>query len=189
MMLVECLEQKKMSMYRLAQSSGIPYATVHDICSGKTKLEKCSAETVYRLARALGTTMEELLSPCFMTRNSFELFKSSICHRVKEMGDIDFLIDTLKKDEIRTYFERKWYAESFYLLAMLDYISRVNKIPLCNRYDDLRRCHLQQPVYPASILAQCVASKSDEAKKQAEKQAIPEFMRFNIVEREVRDVV
>ena len=36
MMLVECLEQKKMSMYRLAQSSGIPYATVHDICSGKT---------------------------------------------------------------------------------------------------------------------------------------------------------
>ena len=78
MMLVECLEQKKMSMYRLAQSSGIPYATVHDICSGKTKLEKCSAETVYRLARALGTTMEELLSPCLMTRNSFELFKSSI---------------------------------------------------------------------------------------------------------------
>ena len=82
MMLVECLEQKKMSMYRLAQSSGIPYATVHDICSGKTKLEKCSAETVYRMARALGTTMEELLSPCLMTRNSFELFKSSICHRV-----------------------------------------------------------------------------------------------------------
>ena len=38
MMLVECLEQKKMSMYRLAQSSGIPYATVHDICSGKTHM-------------------------------------------------------------------------------------------------------------------------------------------------------
>lgn len=33
-------------------------------------------------------------------RISFELFKSNVCHRVKEPGDLDFLIQTLKADTI-----------------------------------------------------------------------------------------
>ena len=28
-------------------------------------------------------------------RCNFELFKSNVCHRLKESGDIDFLIETL----------------------------------------------------------------------------------------------
>ena len=34
--------------------------SLNDICSGKTRLEKCSAETVYKLAKALGVSMELL---------------------------------------------------------------------------------------------------------------------------------
>ena len=49
-----------MTKYRLAIEAGIPHATLNDICSGKTKLEKCSAETVYKLAKALGVSMETL---------------------------------------------------------------------------------------------------------------------------------
>ena len=49
-----------MTKYRLAVEAGIPHATVSEICSGKTKLEKCSAETVYKLAKALGVSMEFL---------------------------------------------------------------------------------------------------------------------------------
>lgn len=37
-------------------------------------------------------------------RCSFELFKSNVCHRLKEQGDIDFLIETLKEDMIRQYY-------------------------------------------------------------------------------------
>ena len=33
-------------------------------------------------------------------RCNFELFKSNVCHRLKESGDIDFLIETLEKDMI-----------------------------------------------------------------------------------------
>ena len=29
-------------------------------------------------------------------RCNFELFKSNVCHRLKESGDIDFLIETLE---------------------------------------------------------------------------------------------
>lgn len=62
-------------------------------------------------------------------RCSFELFKSNVCHWLKEEGDIDFLIQVLESDLIRKYYNRKWYLESFYLLGMLDYISRINDVP------------------------------------------------------------
>lgn len=189
MTIQDALRQKNMSIYRLAKTSKIPYATVNDICNGKAKLEKCSAETIYRLAHALNVSMEELLAPCFIKRSSFENFKSTVCHRVKELGDINFIIDTLESQDIRTYYDRKWYPESLYLLAMLDYLSRENDVPLCDDYDDLRRCKLEKPVYPASVRALSAAAQNDAAIKEAAKTAIPEFMRFNIVENEVRNVI
>ena len=85
-------------------------------------------------------------------RCSFELFKSNVCHRLKEQGDIDFLIETLKEDMIRQYYDKKWYPESFYLLAMVDYISRENNVPICNDYDDLRQQKMQKMIYPVGIL-------------------------------------
>ena len=189
MTIQDILQEKNMSIYRLAKTSQIPYATVNDICNGKTRLEKCSAETVYRLAHALNVSMEELLAPCFIKRSSFENFKSAVCHRVRELGDINFIIDTLESQDIRTYYNRKWYPESLYLLAMLDYLSRENDVPICDDYDDLRRCRLEKPIYPAGILALSAAAQNDAAIKEAAKTAIPEFMRFNIVENEVRNVI
>lgn len=186
MTIQSALKQRNMSIYRLAKMSEIPYATVNDICNGKAQLEKCSAETIYRLAHALDVSMEDLLAPCFLKRSSFENFKSTICHRLKELGDISFIADTLESGEIRTYYDRKWYPESLYLLAMLDYISRQNDIPLCDEYDDLRRCRLEKPIYPVSIRAISVASKSDAAMQRAAATAIPEFKRFNIIEYEIR---
>ena len=189
MTIQDVLKQKNMSIYRLAKASEVPYATVNDICNGKAQLEKCSAETVYRLARALNVSMEELLAPFFVKRISFENFKSSVCHRVKELGDINFIMDTLENQEIRTYYERKWYPESLYLLAMLDYISRENDIPLCDDYDDLRRCRLEKPIYPAGLRAVSAAAKDDAVLREAAMTAIPEFRRFNIIESEARNVV
>ena len=189
MTLNELLERNHLTKYRLSKMSGVPYTTIGDICSGKTDLKKCSAETVYRIAKVLDVSMEELLADSLAERASFELFKSAVCHRVKEMGDVEFIIDTLESRAIRTYYERKWYPESLYLLDMLDYISRINDVPLCDEYDDLRRHKLEKPIYPASVLAVCAAAGSDLAKKTSIQNAIPEFMRFNIVECEVRDAV
>ncbi len=183
------MEQKKLTKYRLSMLSTVPYTTLSDICSGKAELKKCSAETVYRLAKALDVTMEDLLSDDMTERADFELFKSEICHRVKALGDVGFIVDTLEKRNIRSYYERKWYPESLYLLAMLDYISRENDVPLCSDYNDLRQCRLAKPIYPSSVLAMCAAAGSDTAKKNSLAAAIPEFKRFNIVECEVRNVV
>ena len=60
MIIEELLDKCNMTKYRLAVQSGIPHATLSDICSGKTRLEKCSAETVYKLAKVLNVSMELL---------------------------------------------------------------------------------------------------------------------------------
>lgn len=75
------------------------------------------------------------------------------------------------------------------MFAMLDYISRENNVPLDSEYDDLRRCRLEKPIYPASLRALSVATRNDIILKEVVKTAIPEFMRFNTVESEVRNVI
>ncbi len=183
------MEQQGITKYHLSKSSGIPYTTISDICNGKAQLEKCSAETVYRIAKELGVSMESLLEPYIVPRNNFELYKSNVCHHLKTLGDIDFVIETLEKNDIRKFYQRKWYRESLYLLAMLDYISRINDIPLCTDYDDLRACKLSEPIYPAGVLMAAAVSNDEKIKEQALAESIPEFLRFNIVENEVRNVV
>ena len=117
------------------------------------------------------------------------MFKSSICHKLKELGDTEFLIDILESKVIIEYVERKWYPEALYMLALLDYVSRENNVPICTEFDEIRKNRLSQPVFPASVISRCVASGTDDAKTEAIKNAIPEFLRFNIVESEVRNVI
>ncbi len=188
-MIRDLLEKKSMTKYRLSKLTGIPYTTINDICSERADIKKCSVDTVYKIASALDVTMEELLKPYYEERPGFELFKSGVCQRLKEMGDVDFLIDALGSNIVYTFYEKRWYPESLYMLAMIDYLSKENGIPICNEYDELRKCKLSKTIFPASVLARCAAEKSDSPKKQAMRQAIPEFLKFNIVESEVRDVV
>lgn len=56
------LRDRNMSMYRLSKISGVPKTTVIDICSGKSSIEGCNAKTVLQLSKALGCSMEELMS-------------------------------------------------------------------------------------------------------------------------------
>ena len=183
------LAQKGLTKYRLAKASGIPQTTVTDICSGKAKIQNCTGETIYKLAKILDVSMESLVANSIEHRAAFETFKSNVCHAVKDMGDLDFLITTLESDKIRELYERKWYAESLYLLAMTDYLSRENGFPLCADYDDIRQTKLQKTIFPAGVLALCAVYKNDEPKSESLREAIPEFLRHNIVEAEVRNVI
>jgi transcriptional regulator with XRE-family HTH domain len=185
----DIIKEKNMTKYLLSKTSGVPFSTISDISTGKTKIEKCSAETLYKLAKALRVTMEELVEDVLAYRSSFETFKSNVCHMVKDMGDMDFIIYILENSWIRRMYRRRWFPESLYLLAMLDYLSRENNMPLCKEFDDLRKLKLRDTIYPASILAMTAVSHSDKWERQSYKNAIPEFRKFNIIEAEVRNVV
>lgn len=60
MVIEDLLAKRGMTKYKLAVQAGISHPTLSDICSGKAKLEKCSAETVYKLSQVLGVSMEQL---------------------------------------------------------------------------------------------------------------------------------
>ena len=115
MSLNEVLERKRITKYRLWKESGVPQATISDICTGKTKIEKCSAETIFRIAKALDVSMESLIAPAVQhidedrKRPSFDIFKSNVCHQVKDLGDIPFIIQLLQSNQIRELYEKKWY--------------------------------------------------------------------------------
>lgn len=192
MLINELLKKENMSRYRLSKESGVPMTTITDICSGKADLDKCAAGTLCRIARALGVTVEAILDEAHKEsvgyRCSFETFKSNICHHVKEMGDLDFIIDTLEKDEIRKLYDRQWYRESLYLLAMVDYLSRINELPVCTNYNDIRNHKLEKPLFSAGVIVSSAVTGDDSIKEEAISEAIPEFLRFNIVESEVRNV-
>ena len=121
-------------------------------------------------------------------RCSFETFKSNTCHHVKDMGDIDFIIETLEKDEVRKLYERRWCREAMYLLAMIDYLSRMNDVPLCTNYNDIRSQKLEKLYFSAGVEVAYAATGDERIKEKALANAIPEFIRFNIVESEVRNV-
>ncbi len=182
------LKEKGINKYQFSQMSGIPYSTICDIVSGKTPLKRCSAETIYKISEASGIPIETLVRSACDKPASFELFKNNICHEVKQKTEITFLIDLLESDEIRKRFAEGRLKESLYLLGMLDYLSRKNDVPLCEDYEDLRHYKFEEPIFPSSLLVRAEVMQDESIKTEAIKNAIPEFIRFNIVENEVENV-
>lgn len=189
-MYLDQLRQKRgLSVYELAKRSGVAYSTLNDLCKEKTKLNKANAETLWSLSHALQVSMEDLLAPYVEKRADFENFKSAVCHRLKRLGDIDFMMELLESGEIQEHYDKGYYAESFYLLAMLDYLCRVNHLPLCADFSHLRGQKLEKPLYPRSLQARALLKGDDSLLLASHKEAILEFLQFNIIEGDVRSVL
>lgn len=94
----------------------------------------------------------------------------------------------LESNQIRVYYERNWFPECFYLLATLDYVSRINNIPLCKEYNDIRQHKLEDVIYPSSIIAMYLLKQDESIKQEAYENSIPEYRKYNIVESEIRNV-
>lgn len=130
----------------------------------------------------------ELLFPDKVQYDDFDLFRSEICHWVKRFGYSEFVYNVLYMDIIVMYWNEKRYFEALYLLAMVDYLSRIIDIDLFSRFDDLRKMKLDTRYYPRSIL---ILDECEPEKNWLETSweiAIPEFKRFNIVEAKIDEV-
>lgn len=101
---------------------------------------------------------------------------------------LDFILNVVQSPDIREYFDKGWVAESLYLLAMLDYISWLNGIPLCSDFNDLRELSMKNTIYPEGILIQARVTNNPNLLKEAYDNCIPEFKKANIIENEVRSV-
>ena len=66
------IRQSGMTKYKVAKLSGVPHATLNDLCSGKSRIEKCSAETLYRIAIVLNVSMESLIETVIIEKEEMQ---------------------------------------------------------------------------------------------------------------------
>lgn len=94
MLVNKLLEKKGMTKYQLAQLSGVPYSTLNDICSGKSKITKCSAETIYQIAKALNLSVELLIEDAIRTEKRERAYEYGLPRYLQH--DLDAYKDGLK---------------------------------------------------------------------------------------------
>ena len=182
------LKKKNLSVYQCSKLSGIPYSTLFDIINNKTTIEKCTAATAYNLARVLGVTVETLLNISYALQDDFEVFKSNVKHRIKADGDLKFIMEVLQNKEIEEYWNKDKKTKALYLIATVDYLSRINDLPKVNTFDEYRTYRLEEVLWPEDV-EMLGKYMSKEYKKELYDNAIPEFLNFNIVEGDLRDTV
>ena len=189
MSLQKLLHDQNLSVYRLSQLTGIPYSTLNDLKNDKKKVEDCSVKIVVRLADIFHMTTDEIIFYLDTQRPSFGNFRSDICHKVRSYGDMPFVEWIESKDTIRLYYKKGWKEEAFYLLAMTDYLRRIHNLSTNPKYDALRKEKLPSPVYPTGLKLLAIAKNNPQILKNAKYDAIPEFIRFNIVENDIRNSI
>jgi hypothetical protein len=121
--------------------------------------------------------MKELLATL-----DLDIFRSNVCHRVRDMGELDFVVDTLQSEMIFHYWNENKQFQALYLLAMMDYLCRKNDIPRCENYNELRSFCFKEPIYTRDVLLSSKLIPDKDIKEEARNNSILEFIRFNIVE-------
>jgi hypothetical protein len=111
-----------------------------------------------------------------------DIIRSNVCHRVRDMGELDFVLDTLQSEIIFHYWNENKQFQALYLLAMIDYVCRKNDVPLCENYNELRSFCFKKPIYTRDVLLSSKLIPDKDLKEEARNNSIPEFIRFNIVE-------
>lgn len=181
-MLQSYLKRRNISIYRLAKETDISYSTLNYIVNGRTPIEKCSLETFKKIADALQISMDQLYRECQYTLDDFEVFKSNVGHELQELGQLNFLEKYLISNEIETLWEYN-KLNALYLIAMVDYVSRINGISQCSKYDKYRSYKLKEDIYPSSYYVHKRAVSTYKMEN-----IIAEFERFGIIEGDVFNV-
>ena len=189
MTLKDILSEKKISLYQFSKETGIPYSTLSDIVNGKTEINTCTVLTMKKIADGLEMSVDDLYKTLSRDNqdDSFDLFKSNVCHRVKKDGQLDFIKNILTSNVIEYYWEREEYAKAFYLLAMFDYLSKRNHIPLYNKYNKYRTKKLANKIYPSSMVLRSIIHNVDI--DTLVQNPIEEFLKYNIVEGDIFNAI
>ena len=120
------------------------------------------------------------------TSQDFEVFKGNVYVRIQENGPLDFISKILVSNVIEEYWNDQNTLYAIYLLAMVDYLSKMNGVPLYSKYDYMRKYKLKDRIYPLSFtISAKIENKSEE---EYIDDAIPEFLKYNIVEGDIFNV-
>ena len=193
-MLRSVLNDKNISLYQLEKASHISHATLNDIYNERSNIDNCSILVMSKIAASLNMDIDDLYKKLtyrdlslFTYNEDFDLFKSDTLQRLKREKEEDFIKRMAATDVINNYYQHNKYKEALYLLALLDYLSKKNSLPLLKQYDYLRDYKLDK-VYVSKSLYLLLAYKSTTV-TSIYKECIKEFLKYNIVEAEIDNVI
>ena len=193
-MLRSVLNDKNISLYQLEKASHISHATLNDIYNERSNIDNCSILVMSKIAASLNMDIDDLYKKLtyrdlslFTYNEDFDWFKSDTLQRLKREKEEDFIKRMATTDVINNYYQNNKYKEALYLLALLDYLSKKNSLPLLKQYDYLRDYKLDK-VYVSKSLYLLLAYKSTTI-TSIYKECIKEFLKYNIVEAEIDNVI
>ena len=175
MELSSVIKLKYGSLRNFSKQNSIPYSTLYDLCCGKKELMDCNGRTLWKLAIGLDTTVDNLLRG-----EPFQSFRDNLHHQYVKWGSLQFLIHYLERNEVARLWKNGQSIRALYLLAMLDTICENEELPFAAEYDDLRSYSLEAPFFVGDSVFNIDLAKQN---------ALPQFIKYNIIEGSIDDAV
>jgi len=174
MQLKKELEKRNIDPEELASIISMPISLLNDILEENIELEDCAYKYLKGIANVLRISVDFLVYKYEM----FQTFRNNLHHELKDKGDLALVYDILKGGSIDYYYYHEDYPKAFYLLALVDFLSKKHGIDLCTNYNEMRFQRLEEPFYIG-----------DNVEGRSFENCIEEFKKYNIFEGDLYDAV
>ena len=183
----ELLQSKNVTGYALSKRTGIPYTTINDLINGKTIIQNISLKHAISIADCLNVNVKKLNELQSVSFISFRYFRNNLLIDLKRNGQLELAYKIISTKEIDYYYKNNGIEYALYLLALIDYLFRINNKDIYSlRYNELRREKLDSPFFVGSDII--TFSSIEEAEEKLKIHVIPEFKKFNIIEEDIFNV-
>ena len=118
--------------------------------------------------------------------DSFDLFKSNICHELAALDYKEFLKKHFTNNTVTKLFDNNELLESLYLLSMIDYLCLSHNLPIVKEYNDIREYKIDK-LYVSKSIYLLLKTKSIKI-SDIYNDSIDVFLRHNIAEANIYDV-
>lgn len=124
----------------------------------------------------------------------WDCYRSEVCHMLRFNGAADFIEKILLSNTVPHLWNRGAYPEALYLVALIDYLSDCYNAPLFEGFEYYRKQKLQKPIFPLGIVLEDKIRNTEENRKRAIEECSKDpcgkfFLKYNIIERSIDDVV
>ena len=183
----ELLESKHITGYKLAKDTDIPYMTISDLLNCKTSMKNVSLKHAIALSDYLNVDIRFLVALESAPLIEFRYFRNNTLNDLKRSGYDSFIKNIYRIKIIDYYYKNSGLDRALYLLALIDYLSRINNKDINkSRYNALRKLKLDKPLF---VGGDSLSFKSvEQAEKELDIVIIPEFKKHNIIEENVFNV-
>lgn len=184
---------KDTTTYKMAKELNVPYTAINRIVKGTTDLNNVKIKVLAELSEFLSVSTDELYKEYYIDKyikeSEWNTYISNIQHKIKEDGKIFFMKYCISNQLVERCFLMKQYDKGLYTIATIDYLCRTLNITLYDGYKEFRKFKLENPKYPSDIELISDDKFKTKLKNKCLKECIPEFKRFNIIEKGVENAI